>query len=42
LPPAPPTPITLITVPLAVFSTTSNMLTSFRGEEKKRLPVVPF
>src|SRR6266571_5744351 len=37
LPPAPPTPITLITVPLAVFSTTSNMLTSFRGEEKKTL-----
>jgi len=32
----------LITVPLAVFSTTSNMLTSFRDEEKKRLPVVPF
>src|SRR6266446_2710233 len=35
LPPAPPTPITLITVPLIVFSTTSNMLTSFRDEVKK-------
>src|SRR6266496_4063509 len=40
LPPAPPTPITLITVPLNVFSTISNMLASFRDEIEKHLPAL--
>jgi hypothetical protein len=36
LPPAPPTPITLITVPPNVLSTISNMLNSFRDEIEKQ------
>src|SRR2546422_6233686 len=40
LPPAPPTPITLITVPLNVFSTISNMLASFRDEIERHLPAL--
>jgi hypothetical protein len=42
LPPAPPTPITLITVPFNGLSTISNMLTSFRGEVKNQLHATTF